>query len=134
MNYNSKNHCNHSDQYTVSKRMPEVCYLHSFPEIGKTEFLWQRQDPGYTVGHLCRLLECDHNCHIKRKYHCDKAKDQKDRYRPVRFFSYFRFHYSCSSFFPVIVNCTAEMITITIKNITALALWNPNCPPLIPLL
>ena len=44
------------------------------------------------------------------------------------------FHHNCSSFLFMTVIWKSEIATITIKKITAFALWNPNCPPSIPFL
>ena len=87
---------------------------------------------------------------IRKEYKEKGIKTGKERYNigvtillilglnPL-FFIFFsdlslRFFHNCSSFLPRKRICNTDITTITIKNTTAFALWNPNCPPLIPLL
>ena len=136
-----QSHRDAGDEDTVEERTPEVGDFHRLTEIAEAPVLRQRQDAGDAVRHLARLFEGDDDGHIEREQHRDEAEDQKDGQRPVEFFFDFQsrkivvgFHYSCSSLLFRNLIWKTEMVTMTMKKMTALALWKPNWPPDIPLL
>ena len=78
------------------------------------------------------VFKRNNHCHIQWKKYCNGSQNQ-DSCQNTIYFSCF-FHYNCSSFLFKTVIWNTEIATITTKNNTAFALWNPNCPPSIPFL
>jgi len=134
MDDQTENNSYNCDHEAVAQRTPEIRHLHSLREVGKTPVLGQGEDAGNIVGHLRGLLERDYNSHIQRENDGAETQDQQNHYRRICFIHTFTLHYNCSSFLLDADICAAEIATITIKKITALALWNPNWPPETPLL
>ena len=124
----------HGNQQAVPQGTPEIRYLHGLPEIVQAPVLRQGQYAADAVGHLRRLLESDYNGHVQRKNNGGKAKNQQYHNCFVGLAHFGCMFHSCSSFELENFIWATEMATITMKNTTALALWNPNCPPDIPLL
>src|SRR5699024_7643194 len=113
--------------------MPEVSHSHSLCEIAEAECGGQGQRAGNVIGHFRGLFEGNDHSHVQREKDGHTSYDQKNRYRPVNsVIHYFFLHHNCSSFLFNTVIWNTEIATITTKKSTALALWNPNCPPPIP--
>ena len=81
--------------------------------------LWKGERPGYIVGHLRRLLDCDDKGHIQRDQDCNSKYKQQDSHRPLFIFCLFYlnifFHYTCTSLLFSTFNWNAEIATINIK-------------------
>jgi raffinose/stachyose/melibiose transport system permease protein len=84
-----------------------------------------------TVGNVFHIGFLQNSILASEKYG-NRPQNQNNRKYPVCFL--FFFHHNCSSFLFMTVIWKSEIATITIKKITAFALWNPNCPPSIPFL
>ena len=115
-----------------SKRTPEIGHFHCLTEVFKTPLFRERKCTRHIVCHLTWFLKCNDHCHIQWKKYGNRPQNQNNRKYPVCFL--FFFHHNCSSFLFMTVIWKSEIATITIKKITAFALWNPNCPPSIPFL
>ncbi len=145
MNQDTEHHCHAGNQQAVSKRVPEIGYFHGFLKIRQAPGGWKRQRARNIVRHLRRLFKRDNDRHIQWKKYCQSSQNQKHPYHTVNglapdhatalfyFFILIR-HHNCSSLPPKNLICRNEITTIMTKNTNAFALWNPNCPPLMPLL
>ncbi len=117
----------HGNEQRVSQRMPEVRDAHGFREVRETPGFRERQRAFHAVGHFGRLLEGNYDGHVQREEHRQGAQAQYECQQFVLF------HQSCSSLLLMDRSWITERATITTKKNTALALWNPNCPPSRPL-